>query len=42
MNLAWIAALTVIVLAEKALGRRVSYVMGAAAMLSGGWLLLKH
>jgi len=43
MNLAWIAALTLIVLAEKALpfGERVSQLLGAAAVLVGAWLLLQ-
>jgi len=43
MNLAWIAALTLIVLAEKALpfGERVSQLLGAAAVLAGAWLLLQ-
>ena len=41
-NLAWIAALTLVVLAEKALpfGERFSQLLGAAAVLAGAWLLL--
>jgi predicted metal-binding membrane protein len=43
MNLAWIAALTLVVLAEKALpfGERVSRLFGAAAVLAGAWLLVQ-
>jgi predicted metal-binding membrane protein len=43
MNLAWIAVLTVVVLAEKILpyGRWVSSLAGAAAVVSGGWLLIR-
>ena len=44
MNLAWIAALTVMVLAEKILpfGSAVSKLLGAVAMLGGTWLLLSQ
>jgi len=43
MNLAWIAALTLIVLAERALpyGEMVSKLLGVAAVLAGAWLLLR-
>jgi predicted metal-binding membrane protein len=43
MNLAWIAALTLVVLAEKALpfGERFSRLLGAAAVLASAWLLLR-
>ena len=43
MNVAWIAALTVIVLAERLFpfGSRVSQLTGAAAVLCGSWLLFK-
>lgn len=43
MNLAWIAALTLMVLAEKVLpfGERVSQLLGIAAVLAGAWLLLR-
>jgi predicted metal-binding membrane protein len=42
MNLAWIAALTLVVLAEKALphGEAMSKLLGVAAVLAGAWLLL--
>jgi len=44
MNLAWIAALTVMVLAEKVLpfGGVVSKLLGVVAMLSGIWFLLSQ
>lgn len=44
MNLAWIAVLTAIVLAEKVLprGRWTSNFVGAAAVLCGCWLLVSH
>jgi predicted metal-binding membrane protein len=43
MNLAWIAALTAIILAEKVFpfGRWVSDLTGAAAVCGGCWLLVK-
>jgi predicted metal-binding membrane protein len=43
MNLAWIAVLTLIALAERALpyGQRVSTLLGVAALLAGAWLLLR-
>jgi predicted metal-binding membrane protein len=43
MNLVWIAALTVIVLAERVLpqGRWTSNLVGAAAVLCGCWLLVR-
>ena len=43
MNLAWIAALTLVVLAERTLpyGERVSNLLGVAAVLAGVWLLLR-
>lgn len=43
MNLAWIALLTLIVLAERALpgGERVSKLLGVAALLAGAWVLLR-
>jgi predicted metal-binding membrane protein len=43
MNLAWIAVLTLIVLAEKMLprGRWVSDLVGAAAVLCGTWYLVR-
>jgi len=43
MNLAWIAVLTLIVLAEKMLphGRWVSDLIGAAAVLCGTWFLVR-
>jgi predicted metal-binding membrane protein len=43
MNLAWIAVLTLIVLAEKMLphGRWVSDLVGAAAVLCGSWYLIR-
>jgi len=44
MNLAWIAALTVIVLAERVFpfGKWVSYLTGAAAVCGGCWLLFSR
>jgi predicted metal-binding membrane protein len=42
MNLAWIAALTLIVLAEKVFGRWVSNLVGAAAVVCSVWLLLSR
>jgi len=44
MNLAWIAALTVIVLAERVFpfGRWVSNLVGVVAVCGGCWLLLRH
>ena len=44
MNLAWIAALTVMVLAEKTFpfGSGISKALGAAAMLGATWFLLSH
>lgn len=44
MNLTWIAALTVMVLAEKILpfGSAISKLLGAVAMLGGAWFLLSQ
>ena len=44
MNLAWIAAVTIMVWAEKILpfGRVVSKLLGVAAMLGGTWFLLSQ